>query len=245
MWWLLVPVVVAGGAALARALSSDDSHKSRHPRGAPPNPNPRPDAASSSVFRANLLRLQGELLRSESRPVAVMGAPGAGKSSLIDLLTHGECEPRPVIGQKTDATDWSRDDDVPLLHRAPSGVFVDLPGIDTERHALADLIDLFPFDLVGGVVIVQKGKVWGSTARLLAHVRQQVALNVLRADRVLIVRTFIDALDTHEEIEEVRADLERIVGSALKLYLVSNRTKVGIDELRADVAGFITSATDP
>jgi hypothetical protein len=229
MWCPAIPVAIW----LARWAVKEFT-----PRAAPKRrdwPHSQPQA-TSGLFAANLIRLRTALSKTQQRPVVVMGEPGSGKSSLILRLANGQCRPMPLVGQQTDATDWSQSTDVNLIIDSPAGQFVDLPGLDTERHPLRTALSLFPFDLVEGVLLVQKGKLWGTTELLIAHVREKVARGVLRADFVRVVRTFSDAIEPNEA-KEALGDLQMRTGGQFPVFLVSNRTQVGVEQLRVALLG--------
>ena len=98
MLWLAIPFAVILGKVIYDASSS-----------------PSPPAPEKTVLQKNLLRL-GSLLRKEpGYKVAILGQPGAGKSSLLKKMTKGQVTPLPVIGIQTDATDWSQDHACALL----------------------------------------------------------------------------------------------------------------------------------
>ena len=228
MWWLIPGLVVGAIAAAAAALSGGETTAKKPQQSGGQRHGDCKDAAAVQMFRRNITRLRTALRERSIRPIAIVGSPGAGKSSLLIRLAEGRCEPMPVIGQATDATDWSRSDGVDLLSDAPAiGMFVDVPGIGTARHPVADLIACFPFDVCSAILVAIRGKLRVGETALLRHLVDDRRL----FDRVVIVRTFEDALDRTEILDAV-ADIRSVAGADADIRVVSNRTGSGVADLR-------------
>ncbi len=228
MWWVIVPILIgAGSTVLYQTLSSEAVEPKpavRVRKKAPPDP-----------VRQNFRRLES-LLAFESGPtVAVLGQPGAGKSSLVRLVTFGRCEPLPVIGQRTDATDW-RHDSPCFFHRWQGLRITDTPGYDTAGHPFESYLDAFPFRRFDKLILVVGGKLHQADERLLAELRSLFGVTLPK--RLVLVRSFAETL-TPEEQSEVQADLRERLDLdrfGVSLLLVSNRDGSGLDELRAALA---------
>ncbi|MFC5649252.1 GTPase domain-containing protein [Paenibacillus solisilvae] len=183
---------------------------------------PRP-----TVLEQNLFRLRSELAqyRGGRLKIAVLGQPGAGKSALIDLITDRICVPRPVVGQQTDATDWSASLDAPLIHYCGDAAFVDAPGYDTLAHPVGAFLNGFPFQEFDRLLLVLKGKVHESDDRLWQRLKDRSLVQ-----RTMVARSFAEGL-SEAELADVREEFsERFDGRAV---LFSNRTKTGIDQIKA------------
>ncbi|BBH22274.1 hypothetical protein Back11_36190 [Paenibacillus baekrokdamisoli] len=181
-----------------------------------------------TVLEHNLIRLRAELsLYRDQRKVAVLGQPGAGKSTLLDLITLGRCSPRPVIGQQTDATNWSTSLNIPLLHHYEHTVFVDAPGYDTLAHPVEAFLKVFPFSEFDRLLLVLKGKIYESDDRLWQWLKSHSF-----SKKLLVARSFAEGL-SDLELAEVRTEYaERFDGQAV---MFSNRDKRGIEEIKAFV----------
>jgi len=142
MWWLAIPVIGFVGKAVFDAITDDDT---------PPSPR-------KTTLQLNLERLQVELCNETAKKIAIMGQPGAGKSSLLKKLTNGEVIPSPVIGINTDATNWASDAKCNLVSRYDGNIFVDVPGYDTQTHPLIDFKLRFPFSNFDAFLFVFNGK---------------------------------------------------------------------------------------
>ncbi|MFD2332830.1 GTPase [Cohnella sp. GCM10020058] len=182
-------------------------------------------AAEPTVLERNLRRLASELaVIPRKRKIAILGQPGAGKSALLDLLTDRGCVPRPVVGQRTDATSWAHDPNAALIHACGEAVFVDSPGYGTAAHPAEAFFRLFPYRAFDRLLVVIKDKLHAADDRLLSG----IARNGL-AERTLLVRSFADSLEEGER--------ELLLGELAKRFpgpkvLYSARTRTGLDEIR-------------
>ncbi|MBB6673680.1 GTPase [Cohnella nanjingensis] len=187
----------------------------------------RAEKRADAILTANFARLRAELMSFSfrgCRKVALLGQPGAGKSTLLDLLTDRGCEPRPVIGPRTDAADWSRRPDAPLILRCREYAFVDAPGYDTLAHPVDAFLQAFPFEAFDRLVLVLGGKIHEADDRLWQALKQQAL-----ASRTLVARGFAESLDEAER-SEVGAELSRRFDGQAVLF--SNRERFGLEQVK-------------
>lgn len=210
MWWLLVPVVGLVGKAVYDAISDSD-----------PPPAPR----KKTPLESNLVRL-GPMIRGRSGyKVAIVGQPGAGKSSLLKKMTDGKIRPLPVVGVQTDATDWSVDASCDLVGGYENFSFVDVPGYDTASHPLNLVMAGFPFGAFDCFVFVLRGKLRAADELMFkAIIRSGV--------RCFIARSYSDSLE-QEEVVAAENDLRLRLGldKSVPVQFFSNRTGSGVAEL--------------
>ncbi|WP_050183417.1 GTPase domain-containing protein [Domibacillus robiginosus] len=184
-----------------------------------------------SRLEENFSQLETLLKKAEGRKIALIGQPGAGKSSLLLKLTNGKCEPKPTIGQGTDTTDWSSSSKPILCHQYDRIYFIDTPGYDTKAHPLKSYHEYFPFHCFDTVLFVIKGKVHQSDEEMLRLVMNKTR----RTSTVVLVRGYAEDLT-----EEDRKSLEHEYSIKFKtekhnlpFFFVSNRFGEGIAELQA------------
>ncbi|MDI4647630.1 GTPase [Cohnella hashimotonis] len=181
--------------------------------------------AEPTVLERNLRRLASELaVIPRRRKIAILGQPGAGKSALLDLLTDRACVPRPVVGQRTDATSWAHDPNAALIHACGEAVFVDSPGYGTAAHPAETFFRLFPYRSFDRLLLVFKDKLHAADDRLLAGIARAGL-----AERTLLVRSFADSLED-EDREQLLGELAKRFSGPKVLY--SARTGMGLDEIR-------------
>lgn len=190
------------------------------------------------ALASNLLRLKRLMAAEASRKIAVIGQPGAGKSSLIISIASGLVRPRPVVSALTDATDWSTAQASVCLLRGEGNVcFIDAPGYGTDKHPADIFVDFFPFEGCDVILHVLSGKIHSSDIAVFR--RLVTAVNTKAGKRpplVLWVRSFLDAIDPTQRTD-VRVDVQTQFSSFVRsrLHLVSNRTGEGLDELRSSL----------
>jgi GTPase Era involved in 16S rRNA processing len=178
-----------------------------------------------AVLEGNFARLKKELrLVSGKQKVALLGQPGAGKSTLLDLITDRGAVPRPVIGPRTDATDWSESSHAQLLHSYRNFVFVDAPGYDTSAHPVEAFLAHFPFEKFDRLVLAVKGKIHEADDRVLGWLKRKAL-----AERTLVARSFSEGLSAQEE-DEIRAELNTRFDGPFVLF--SNRELTGLERIR-------------
>lgn len=180
--------------------------------------------AEPTVLERNLRRLAAELaVIPRTRKIAILGQPGAGKSALLDLLTDRGCVPRPVVGQRTDATSWAHDPKAALIHACGDAVFVDSPGYGTAAHPAETFFRLFPYRSFDRLLLVLKDKLHAADDRLLAGIAKAGL-----AGRTLLVRSFADGL-LPEEREPLRRELAGKFAGPIVWY--SARDRSGLAEI--------------
>ncbi|MCM3789322.1 GTPase domain-containing protein [Domibacillus indicus] len=177
------------------------------------------------------MKLAALLEEAESRKIAFIGQPGAGKSSLLLKLTNGKCEPKPNIGQGTDTTDWSSGREPVWYHLYNGTYFIDTPGYDTKAHPLRSYREYFPFQNVDAIVFVIRGKIHQSDEDMFRLIMDKSKCT----STVVLVRGYAEDLT-----EEDRKSLEQEFNEKFKLkryhvslIFVSNRLGEGITELQS------------
>lgn len=216
------PILVAGGAIIAAKwlydkVSSDSGKSGTY--------------TVKTPLDRNLERLAAELADEDNHKVAIMGQPGAGKSSLLKVMTRGKVHPLPVIGAQTDATDWSSSEDCVLLSRFGKFVFADVPGYDTSSHPVSTFQSRFPYASFDVLVLVLQGKIHAADRAVYRSM-------VSTTKRVLIARSFADSLSDSER-EAARADIRQALGCCdqTPMFFFSNRTRTGVHEVFDAISG--------
>lgn len=209
MWWLAIPATIVLGKIIYDVITEEDS------------PSPRP----KTILESNLDRLRRELRQETGQKIAIMGQPGAGKSSLLKKMTNGEVVPLPKIGIQTDATDWSSDANCTLISRYKEKVFVDVPGYDTQNHPVSVFYSSFPFHDFDTFLLVFHGKLHKADEDIF-----QMAIRTGKP--VCIARSFLDSLD-EDEINAIEQDIRKRLSlpETVKFVFFSNRTEKGIKDI--------------
>lgn len=211
MWWLIVPVVGLVGKVIYEAVTDGEAATSPFKK---------------STLELNFERLRDELNSHERRKIAILGQPGAGKSSFLKKLTNGKVVPLPVIGTETDATDWSADSKCNLISHHGDNIYIDVPGYDTQSHPLNKFESAFPFKSFDVFVFVFHGKLHDADERIFRLAKQT-------GKHILIARSFMESLDENERTDsaiDIRMRLS--VSPESPVLFFSNRTNMGIKELK-------------
>lgn len=226
MLWF-IPAAVAAvtvGKLIYDAVSDDDDSDTRSAPPAPPPPPP-------TVLELNLARLKTQLAQPGGPRVAVLGQPGAGKSSLLRAVSRKEMRPLPQVGVQTDATNWAEDLDVGLVSHWQGMRFLDVPGYDTAEHPVQAYLSHFPFDGADAFVLVLNGKLHAADQKIYAACRG--GLFVRRNKPILVVRSFAESLEPHEREQAVR-DVRAHLGlpGEVPVLLASSRNGEGLEAMR-------------
>ncbi|MGQ9847537.1 MAG: GTPase domain-containing protein [Bacteroidales bacterium] len=214
MWWL---AILAGAYVIKKILEDEN------------------DAPQKSILDRNLETLATKI-KSESvnsKKIAVLGQPGAGKSSMILNITNGECIPKPIIGQQTDATNWSVGFVTDFFTTYSYYKFVDTPGYGTYSHPVESFLKYFPFNDFDVFFLLLKGKIYSSDEKVFNHINEIVIKYTDK--KLVIVRSFADDL-SYQERKEIEYDYNQLLKytkNNIQLIFLSNRNKYGIDEIKS------------
>ncbi|MCG3786135.1 Rab family GTPase [Delftia acidovorans] len=209
MWWL-IPIAVVGVGKVIYDLANEPA---------------RINSTQKTVLETNLGRLSVQLRSQRGRKIAILGQPGAGKSSLLKGMTSGVIDPLPIIGAQTDATNWSIDPDCSLLSKHREYIFTDVPGYDTESHPTDVFTSLFPWDQFDAFIFVLRGKLHQADEIIYKYVARQ-------GKKVFLARSFSESLSEPDRAA-VDSDL-RVrfsVSPHTKFFFFSNRTGEGVVDI--------------
>lgn len=175
-----------------------------------------------SLLELNINRLAKELRAKSGPKIAILGQPGAGKSSLLKNMTENKVVPVPAIGAETDATNWASDGDCNLLSRYKKYVFADVPGYDTASHPASIFLAYFPFELFDALILVIHGKLHSADERMFRKIRKS-------GKQFHITRSFSDNSDTTQRIAISKDIATRLsLPTSHQILFFSNRTGEGI-----------------
>ncbi len=158
--------------------------------------------------------------------IAVVGQPGAGKSSIINaLIGHKVAR----TGQGTDITRKA------VRYRYEFLEIVDLPGYGTTMFPLSEWKEKFKIHQYDIIFFVFSGKLTKDDCDLFASIADYNKSGHIRP--LLLIRNHCSDLASHEEREAIRRDIyaklpEGLVG---ELYFVDCRYQNGIDEVRNEI----------
>lgn len=210
MWWLVIPVIGLVGKAIYDVITDEDEA-----------PSPR----RKTTLELNLERLEEQVRSHSGYKIAILGQPGAGKSSLLKKMTNGKVKPLPVIGTQTDATDWSSDTACNLLSVYENYAFADVPGYDTSSHPLHAFASSFPFKHFDAFIFVIHGKLHSSDEdiyRLIARSGKKIS----------IAKSFSDSIES-TDVMSVEKDIRMrlSLSDSASVLFFSNRTGDGIESV--------------
>lgn len=211
MWWLAIPPALWVGKKIYDAVTEEDSYV--------------PSSPTKSTLERNLERLKSELHSHSGRKIAIIGQPGAGKSSLLKKMTNGQVVPLPLIGSQTDATSWADSSSCHLLSRYENHAFVDVPGYDTSAHPVHVFSNSFPFNDFDAFIFVVHGKLHSSDENIFRSIRYA-------KKHLCVARSFSDSIEHHEKIpleNDIRLRLS--LDESHPIFLFSNRTGEGIESI--------------
>jgi len=210
MFWIALPIIGVIGKIIYDAVTDDN--ESTSPR-------------KKSILELNLERLYNQTFSSAGYKIAIIGQPGAGKSSLLKKMTKGKVKPLPIIGAQTDATDWSNDVNCNLLSIYENYVFVDVPGYDTLAHPICDFLSYFPFKNFDAFIFVIHGKLHSSDESIFQLIKNS-------GKKIFIASSFADSLDDNE-MKLVEHDIKTrlSISNSNPILFFSNRTGHGIEPI--------------
>lgn len=210
MLWLAIPVIGLIGKVIYDAVTDDDQSSS-----------PR----QKSTLELNLERLRNQISSHSGYKIAIIGQPGAGKSSLLKKMTNGKVKPLPVIGAQTDATDWSSDAACNLLSVYENYAFADVPGYDTSSHPLHEFSSYFPFSHFDAFIFVIHGKLHSSDEDIFRLITRS-------GKKICIAKSFADSLEG-DEVKSVENDIRMrlSLSNSASILFFSNRTGDGIESV--------------
>ena len=213
MWWLAIPVVLLG-KIIYDAVSEDEV----------PQP-PIEKKRRKSTLELNLERLRVQLYSHPRYKVAILGQPGAGKSSLLRKMTKDKVSPLPIIGVETDATNWANDTGCNLLSTFDNYVFADVPGYDTLSHPVHVFLSFFPFNRFDAFVFVVHDKLHVSDEKIFRLMSQC-------NKHIVVVRSFSDGVATHQR-HLIENDIRKVLDlqRSTPVLFASNRTGEGVDNV--------------
>ena len=158
--------------------------------------------------------------------IAVVGQPGAGKSSIINaLIGHKVAR----TGQGTDITRKG------VRYRYEFLEIVDLPGYGTTMFPLSEWKEKFKIHQYDIIFFVFSGKLTKDDCDLFASI---AAYNKSGQKRpLLLIRNHCSDLASHEDREAIRRDIYAKLPEGLfgELYFVDCRYQNGIDKVRNEI----------
>lgn len=216
MWWLGIPVAVALGKLIYDSVKDDTTSSYTPPQ--------------KTILEKNFERLRGDIYKvNHKRKIAILGQPGAGKSSLLKKVSNGKVTPTPIIGVQTDATTWADSLEIGLLSFWDNHVFADVPGYDTTSHPTSIFMSNFPFGSFDKFILVVNNKIHKAD--------EQIYCKILSHGKpISIVRCFSDSVDESERsviCTDIKSKFHGITHK--NIIFVSNRTGEGIREIAREI----------
>ena len=216
MWW--IPVVMIGGYVAKKIIDSNDySSYSSTP------------VDRRTTLEKNMSALHGVLQSEKKQKIALLGQPGSGKSTILNKITAGQCIPLPIIGQKTDATNWHKELKADFFNSHKDIKFVDIPGYDTNEHPVSSYLEHFPFKLFDQVVFVLNNKIHDSDIKVFNKLID--GFGSISPNRILIVRNYTDSLDDFIGVENDLDKLFNFKKLGINLVFSSGRSGAGMNQI--------------
>lgn len=186
-----------------------------------------------TILEKNFFSLRQQLSKNKTeKKIAILGQPGAGKSSLLLNITDNKCIPKPIVGVQTDATHWNDSIKDDFFHRYNKIIYVDSPGHDTKSHPTESYINHFPFSSFDIIIFVISGKIHASDQKIIAKIKKINTFS--KSTKLIIVRSFNDALNEKNK-KNVEFDMEKYFQSKsekLDFVFSSNYTDEGIEAIK-------------
>ncbi|MCR5559615.1 MAG: 50S ribosome-binding GTPase [Schwartzia sp.] len=175
----------------------------------------------------------------EEMRIALIGQPGAGKSSLINRIMGKKIF---ETGVHTDTTVEADEAKLDKLY------IVDLPGYGTSRFPFDEWVEKFQPQNYDLYIFVFAGKLHDSDTRMFQSLKIWADKHAGHRQPLFIVRNFVDSLwDEEKTLDELKAEVVADVcgkmGETVPVYFTScARNPEGIDELKeaiknADIPG--------
>lgn len=117
---------------------------------------------------------------------------------MLSGMTDNQCIPRPVIGQKTDATFWHIRPVSNFFNSYQNFKFVDAPGYDTYLHPVGSYLKYFPFTGFDFILLVIKDKIHASDEEIFSKLKQSFGSSISK--KIAIVRSFSDHLSDEDKL---------------------------------------------
>ena len=224
----MLPLVI-GGLVIATVVwvlsDNEDEKKTKKPSSSSSHP--------KTILEQNFLQLKKDLNKFKTeKKVVILGQPGAGKSSLLLKLTDNLCEPKPIVGQQTDATNWHNLKNNNFFHIYENFIYVDTPGYDTSTHPIKSYIEHFPFSSFDIIIFVTSGKIHDSDQKIMSKIKK--LNNISSSTKLIMVRNFNENLNDKDK-EDIEIDMEQIFknkSEKLDFVFSSNKTDEGIDKIK-------------
>ncbi len=175
------------------------------------------------------LRHKWEEMENVQVKIALLGQPGAGKSSLINALIGKKLF---EVGVHTDTTVEAQEENFESL------VITDLPGYGTAKFPVETWVKEFKPEDYDLYLFVFEGKLHDSDAELFKYLKKW---RDERKHPFFVVRNKTDQIwDEDKKLEELQNEIrkdviEKIGEPSVKVYFTSCKDKTGLAPLKADI----------